>query len=171
MIIRRETIADRPQVSAVTTAAFGQPDDDQPPPETRLLAALRGDAGWIETLSLVAVREERVIGHAVCTRGWLGDVPGLGLGPVSVLPAHQRRGVGQALMHTIIGAADAAREPFIALLGDPHFYGRFGFVAASGLGIVAPDPGWGPHFQVRLLTDRPASLTGTFRYASPFADL
>ena len=127
--------------------------------------------GWIETLSLVAVHDGSVIGHVVCTRGWAGDVPGLGLGPISVLPAHQRQGVGQALMYAVIGAADAAREPFIALLGDPYLYSRFGFVDASSLGIAAPDPGWGAHFQVRLLTDCPSSLTGAFRYAAPFADL
>lgn len=171
MIIRRETIADRPAVDAMTTAAFGPPDSDQPAAETVLLGALRHDAGWIETLSLVAVDDEQVIGHVVCTRGWVGKVAGLGLGPISVLPAHQRQGVGQALMHAIIGAADAAGEPFVALLGDPHFYGRFGFVESSSLGVGAPDPAWGVHFQVRLLTDRPATLSGTFRYAAPFADL
>ena len=74
-------------------------------------------------------------------------------------------------MHAIIGAADASGEPLIALLGDHRFYGRFGFIAASELGITAPDPGWGDHFQVRALTDRPPSITGTFRYAAPFTDL
>lgn len=171
MIIRRETIADQPAVDAVTTAAFGRPESDQPPVETLLLQALRRDEGWIETLSLVAANDEQVIGHVVCTRGWVADVAGLGLGPISVAPDHQRRGVGQALMHAIIGAADAAGEPFVALLGDPHFYGRFGFVEASSLGVGAPDPSWGVHFQVRLLADRPATLNGTFRYAAPFADL
>ena len=51
------------------------------------------------------------------------------------------------------------------------FYRRFGFVAASKLGIAAPDPAWGSHFQARVLSSVPRSLTGTFRYASPFAEL
>jgi putative acetyltransferase len=171
VIIRRETLADRPAIDAVTTAAFGHPKDDEPPPETLLLGALRGDPGWIATLSLVAVRDEHVVGHVVCTRGWLGDLAALGLGPISVLPAHQGQGVGHALMHAVIGAADAAGEPFIALLGDPGFYARFGFAEASGLGVAAPDPAWGAHFQVRPLTDCPAPLTGSFRYAAPFGAL
>jgi putative acetyltransferase len=120
---------------------------------------------------MVAIRDDRIVGHVVCTRGWVGEMSALGLGPISVLPDHQRQGTGQALMHAIIGAADASGEPLIALLGDRHFYGRFGFVAASRLGIAAPDPGWGTHFQVRTLTDCPRSITGTFRYAGPFADL
>ena len=74
-------------------------------------------------------------------------------------------------MHAIVGAADAAREPFIALLGDDQFDGRFGFTAASSLAIDAPDHAWGAHFQVRLPTDRPAALGGAFRYAGRFADM
>jgi putative acetyltransferase len=136
-----------------------------------LIQALRRDAAWIEQLSLVAVRDERIVGHVVCTRGWVSDLAALGLGPISVLPAHQRQGTGHALMHAIIAAADATGEPLIALLGDPHFYSRFGFVEASTVGVAASDPGWGSHFQVRPLTNWPPSVTGTFRYAAPFADL
>jgi putative acetyltransferase len=171
VVIRRETVEDRPTVDAVTAAAFGQPGSGQPPSETALLQALRRDAGWIGKLSLVAVRDERIVGHVVCTRGWVDEVAALGLGPISVLPTHQRQGTGHALMHSIIGAADAAGELLIALLGDPHFYRRFGFVEASRLAVAAPDPGWGSHFQVRTLTDYRPWVTGTFRYAAPFADL
>jgi putative acetyltransferase len=171
VVVRRETLEDRPAVDAVTSAAFGQPGSGHPPPETVLIQALRRGAGWIEKLSLVAVRDERVVGHVVCTRGWIGELAALGLGPISVLPTYQRQGTGHALMHAIIAAAEAAGEPLIALLGDPHFYRRFGFVEASRLGVAAPDPGWGSHFQVRMLTDCPPSVTGAFRYAAPFADL
>lgn len=171
MVIRREAVADRTIVDAVISAAFGRPGCDQPPRETVLMRALRRDIGWIEALSLVAVRDEQIIGHVVCTRAWVGELATLGLGPISVLPDHQGQGVGHALMHAVVGAADATGEPLIALLGDPHFYGRFGFVAASQIGVAAPDAQWGPHFQVRTLTDRPSSVTGLFRYAAPFADL
>ena len=171
MVIRRESLEDRPAVDAVTSAAFGQTGSGQPPPETVLLQALRRDSGWIEKLSLVAVRDQQIVGHVVCTRGWVGEVAALGLGPISVLPTYQRRGTGHALMHAIIAAADAMGEPLIALLGDPRFYRRFGFVESSRLGVAAPDPAWGANFQVRTLTDYRPSLTGTFRYAAPFADL
>jgi putative acetyltransferase len=171
VVIRRETCDDRSSVDAVTSAAFGRPEGDEQPPETLLIRALRGDVAWIPTLSMVAVRDDRVVGHVVCTRGWVGDTGALGLGPISVLPEYQRQGTGEALMHAIIGAADAAGEPLIAVLGARDFYGRFGFVAASLLGIAAPDPAWGAHFQVRALSDCPPSITGAFRYAGPFAHL
>ena len=171
VVIRREAPSDRSAVEAVISAAFGRPGSDQPPRETALVQALRRDVGWIESLSLVATCDQRIAGHVVCTRGWVGELAALGLGPISVVPDHQRHGIGQALMHAVIGAADAAGEPLIALLGDQRFYSRFGFVEASRMGIVAPDPAWGAHFQVRMLTDCPSSIAGTFRYAAPFEDL
>ncbi len=171
MIIRREIAEDIASVEAVTSAAFAVGDGGPEPPETRLLRSLRRDSGWIRTLSMVAVHDERIVGHVVCTRGRIGETAALGLGPISVLPSCQRRGIGQALMHAIIGAADAAGEPLIALLGDRGFYSRFGFIAASQLAIDAPDPEWGAHFQVRRLTDCPPSVTGAFRYAAPFSSL
>jgi putative acetyltransferase len=107
----------------------------------------------------------------VCTRGYVGESPALGLGPISVRPDRQRRGVGQALMHAVLVAADATDEALVALFGDPAFDGRFGFVAASDLGVVAPDPAWGTYFQARALSACPAGREGAFRYAAPFAEL
>lgn len=104
-----------------------------------------------------------------CTRGDVDGVPALGLGPIAVRPAAQGRGVGSALMHAVLGAAEAADEPLVALLGDPAWYRRFGFGPASSSGIVAPDPAWGEYFQVRVL--RPSPPAGTFGYARPFAEL
>ena len=171
MLIRRETPNDAPAIAAVTTAAFAQGPEAPEPVETSLLARLRTDEGWLPALSLVAVDEGAVIGHVVCTRGYVGGTPALGLGPIGVRPDHQRRGVGHALMHAVLGAADATDEPLVALLGDPAFYGRFGFVTASELEIAAPDPAWGRHFQARALSACPPGLTGTFRYAAPFAEI
>jgi putative acetyltransferase len=99
------------------------------------------------------------------------DRPALGLGPLSVVPDHQLVGGGHALLHSVLGAAEAMDEPLVCVLGDPSFYGRFGFVVASELGMLAPDPDWGRSFQARRLTSCPPRLTGAFRYASPFAEL
>lgn len=171
MIIRREVLEDRAAVDTVTSAAFGCPGVGGEPVETRLLRALRADAGWIAPLSMVAERDSEIVGHVVCTRGRVGELGALGLGPISVLPSRQRQGIGEALMHAVIGAADAAGEPLIALLGDPRFYRRFGFLPGSQLGVEAPSPAWTEHFQVRTLTDCPAKVAGRFQYAAPFADL
>ena len=69
----------------------------------------------------------------------------------------------------LLGAAQARDETIVGLLGEPGYYGRFGFVAATDVGITPPDPGWGRYFQVLVAGGR--SSTGTFRYAAPFDDL
>jgi putative acetyltransferase len=74
-------------------------------------------------------------------------------------------------MHAVLTAADASGELLVAVLGDRRFYGRFSFVTASELGILSPDPEWGPHFQARALNSWTPQLIGTFRYAQPFAEL
>ncbi|MFC3997769.1 GNAT family N-acetyltransferase [Nocardiopsis sediminis] len=176
MLIRRETPDDIPAIRAVTAAAFAGVEHAAPPVEpggepgeATLVGWLRGDPGWIPELSLVAVDTVgEVIGHVVCTRGAVGDTPALGLGPVSVAPGRQGAGVGSALMHAVLGAADALGEPLVALLGDPKFYARFGFRPADDHGVAAPDGSWGEYFQVRTLTGHVGNMTGTFCYAAPF---
>ena len=74
-------------------------------------------------------------------------------------------------MHAVIAAADALDEPLIALLGNPGYYSRFGFVTSTRHGIEPPDPDWGEYFQVRTLSSWDGSIDGTFRYAAPFDDL
>jgi putative acetyltransferase len=171
MLIRREKPQDGDTISAIITAAFRRAPDAPEPPETELVKRLRADDGWLPPLSLVAVADDALLGHVVCTRGYLDDRPALGLGPISVLPDHQRAGIGHALMHSVLGAADATDEPLVCVLGDPAFYQRFGFAVAAKLGILAPDPDWGSDFQARTLSSCPPGLTGTFSYASPFAEL
>ena len=162
LTIRRERADDTDVIRAVHRAAFEGAD----PVEARLVDALRADPGWLPHFSLVAVRDAEVVGHVVATRAWVGDVAALGVGPLGVLPAQQGRGVGSALMYALLGAAQARDETLVGLLGEPAYYGRFGFVAAAELGVAAPDPAWGPYFQVLLLTGR--APPGGFRYAAPF---
>lgn len=90
-----------------------------------------------------------------------------GLGPLGVLPDHQRCGVGQALMHGVLAAADALDELAVVLLGDPGYYGRFGFEPAQPLGILPTSVKW-TNFQVRRLTTWNSSIAGTFQYAAAF---
>lgn len=176
VLIRREAPRDAAVIHAITAAAFAQPG--QPAgeivPEARLVDELRASPAWLPALSLVAeslvaaTTADEVIGHVLCTRGHVGLAPVLALGPLSVRPDSQRRGVGSALMHAVLGAADALGEPLVALLGDPAYYCRFGFRLAAGYQIEPPVPQWQPHFQVRVLTSYQPELRGTFTYPEPF---
>lgn len=167
MILRRELPGDRAAAAAVHVAAFARPGRDDVP-EARLLDDLHHDGSVIPGLSLVATRDGEVIGHVMCSRAGVNGNPCVGLGPIGVLPSWQRRGVGLALMHGVLAAADALDEPAVVLLGDPGYYRRFGFVLAQPLGLMPPDPGWAEHFQVRLLSAWDGSLRGAFHYAPAF---
>jgi len=102
------------------------------------------------------------------TRGHVGQDPVLALGPLAVRPDRQRHGVGSALMHAVLGAADALGEPLAALLGDPGYYCRFGFELSTACQITPPRPEWQPHFQVRVLSGYQPRLRGMFTYPEPF---
>jgi putative acetyltransferase len=170
MLIQREVPAHVPAIRAVTAAAFAGTDPpDAQPVEARLVDELRASAGWLPALSVVAITATGdLVGHVVCTRATVDATPALGLGPLSVHPDHQRRGIGQALMHAVLGAADALDEPLVVLLGDPAYYHRFGFRPAHEFGITPPVPQWAPHFQARPLTAFRPSIAGRFTYAEPF---
>ena len=167
MLIRREAETDVEAIRRITAAAFARPGYG--PTEAALVDELRASGAWIPALSLVATGPGgEVTGHVLCTRGHVGDMPVLALGPLTVRPDRQRAGVGSALMHAVLGAGDALGELLVALLGDPGYYGRFGFRLASEYRIAPPVAGWQPHFQVRVLTAYRPSVRGTFRYAEPF---
>ena len=169
MLIRRESPGDAGAIRDVTAAAFTAPGKDYPPPEAALVDELRASEAWLPALSLVATGAGGdVIGHVVCTRGHVGQAPVLALGPLSVRPDRQLRGVGSALMHAVLGAGDALGEPLVALLGSPAYYGRFGFRLSGEYQIQPPVVRWQPHFQVRALTAYQPGLRGTFAYPEPF---
>ncbi|MFI9024927.1 GNAT family N-acetyltransferase [Streptomyces sp. NPDC053560] len=131
---RPETPGDVAAVRAVNLAAFPGAE------EADLVDALRADPGaWLDGLSLVAEAPDgTVAAHALLTRCHVGGRPALALAPCAVLPAHQRRGAGSAVIRAALDAARARGEHLVVVLGHPGYYPRFGFVPASRWGISAP---------------------------------
>ncbi|MGH8052424.1 MAG: GNAT family N-acetyltransferase [Stenotrophomonas sp.] len=130
--IRDERPDDIEAIDRITQAAFAeQPYSSHT--EQFIVAALR-NAGQL-TLSLVAVKGDKVIGHVAVSPVTLssGDNGWHGLGPISVAPAHQQQGVGSALMQTAIARLQAAGSAGCVLLGEPAYYARFGFKANPAL--------------------------------------
>jgi putative acetyltransferase len=94
----------------------------------------------------------------------------LGLGPVAILPGAQSQGVGSALIETALKQAAANGEELVFVLGDPAYYGRFGFSAKSAAPFASPYAG--PHLMaLRLRDDEPLPRSGRADYARAFAKL
>ncbi len=163
----------------VITAAFAPSvADGRPVAEAVLNNQLRRDPSYRPDLSMVLELDGTVVAQVTSSNGTIRSeddtyrqLPIVALGPVSVHPDHQHRGLGSALVPAVIDAARDAGEPALVLLGSPAFYGRFGFVAASTVGIEAPDPLWAEHFQALPLRDASSVPTGVFGYAAPFEGL
>jgi len=173
MLIRRETPNDVGAIRRIVGAAFVRPErPGRLPPEATLIEELRASNDWLPALSFVAVNSEGdVAGHVLCTRGRVDSAAVLALGPLAVDPDQQRLGVGRALMHAILGAAEALDEPLVGVLGDPGYYSRFGFCLAGEYRIKPPVSEWRPCFQVRALSAYSPLLQGTFTYPEPFGRL
>lgn len=136
MIIRHERAGDEAAIEAVTAAAFeGHPHSDGAEP--RIVRDLRA-AGAL-SLSLVCEEGSNILGHVALSPVTIdSEVPGwFGLGPISVLPGWQGRGIGSALMQAAVAWMRDANAGGCVLLGEPGFYGRFGFAAREAL--VLPD--------------------------------
>ncbi|MDF9752447.1 N-acetyltransferase [Arthrobacter sp. ES3-54] len=174
LVLRSEEPADRPEILALTAAAFaispvtGHHVDGEPE-EVKLLARLFECQEYLPEFSVVAELNGEIVGHVISTRGWVGELELLGLGPIGVVPRLQRHGIGTALMNETVARANAAGERGIALLGSPDYYSRFGFVPSTSLGVAPPEAGWGAHFQLLPLAVWPGGVSGTFRYAGPFS--
>jgi len=153
--VRPELAGDVTAIYAVHAEAFGRAAEGD------LVDALRGGPWWHPELSLVAERGGEIVGHVLLTDVELAGRPVLALGPIGVLPAHQRDGVGSALMADGLAAAARTDRGLITLLGNPAYYGRFGFTPCTEHGIVdiwAAPPGT---FQVLRLPAYTPDLVGT----------
>jgi putative acetyltransferase len=132
ILIDDERVEDAMEIHDVTKAAFlHAPHTDHT--EQFIVDALRR-AGAL-TLSKTAKTEGQLVGHAAISPVKLsgGEDGWFGLGPVSVLPEFQRRGVGTLLIKNALAALEAMGASGCVVLGDPEYYGRFGFKRIDGL--------------------------------------
>jgi putative acetyltransferase len=159
--IRIETSADLASIRSVEMEAFPTHA------EADLVDRLREDRDSV--LSLVAILDCEVIGHTMFSR-MQAPRDSLGLGPVAVLSAHRRRGVAAALIREGMSRAKASGWAAIFVLGDPAYYGRFGFSPALAAGFTSPFAG--PHLMgFELQSDCLKPRTGVLFYPRAFAGL
>ncbi len=93
------------------------------------------------------------------------------LGPLMVAPAQQKRGFGGKLVADALGRiATRPGKPPVLVLGDPGYYGRFGFRPEPGVQTPFPLPeGWEGAWQ-SLSFDKQPLPEGTLHVPGPWYD-
>ena len=164
--VRPERQDDIAAVRAVNEAAFGQPA------EAEIVDAIRERCAT--AVSLVALEAGRIVGHILFSPvrvfGEKASFPGMGLGPMAVVPERQRRGIGSLLVRAGIEAVSQPNCPFIIVLGHPEYYPRFGFVPASQHELSCQWPGIPDAAFMVLILDvvKMRNVGGIVRYRDEF---
>ena len=130
MLIRAEEQRDWAAVHAVNISAF------ETPAEANLVAALREQAQPL--VSLIAEDNGAIVGHIMFSPVSLSGHAALkimGLAPMAVVPEHQRKGIGSALVRAGLEQCKQLGIGAVVVLGHPTYYPRFGFLSSTSFGI------------------------------------
>lgn len=137
MLIRNEKIDDIPAISQLVTEAMLMLAQSAGT-EASIIEKLRADGAL--DLSLVAEQDGEVVGHLAASTARIGTQDRWALiGPLAVLPSRHRQGIGTALMAEALRRLRATSRG-VALVGDPAYYGRFGFRAYPHLSVAGCPP-------------------------------
>ncbi len=155
--VRNETELDRDAIYALHRLTF---NGNQ---ESLLVDNLRnsGDA----VISLVVEEQEKIAGHILFSK-LTAPMRALALAPLAVELDFQKRGIGSALVRAGIEQAKQAGWDAIFVLGDPAYYGRFGFSAEAAGPYDSPYSG--PDFMLLPLTAKPIPKNGQIVYPKAF---
>jgi putative acetyltransferase len=136
--------------------------------EANIVDALRANGAAM--LSLVAIVGGEIVGHIMHSPVDISGVTAAALGPMAVVPAHPRRGIGSRLVDAGSDRLARAGVPAIVVVGHPVFYPRFGFTPASRYGIRCEWPVPDEVFMILVLNaSRMAGVTGLAKYRSEFS--
>jgi len=136
--IRPEAAADHAAIHAFVETAF-QTAKVASGTEQDFVDGLRASPGYLPELALVAVADDGIVGHVMLTRTAIDTDAGrreiLLLAPLAVALGERGRGLGARLTNTVIERARARGFDAVILVGDPAYYGRFGFRASTDFGV------------------------------------
>lgn len=159
-MIRYARPADHAAIEALVSAAFGRSD------EADLVARLRADEDSL--FEMVAEDGGEVVGHIVFSRLWVDRFELYGaLAPLAVRPDRQGQGLGAKLVRTGLEGAREFGCHGVLVLGDPAYYGRFGFSADAAKDVNAPYKGMAA-FQALALEDNAFFGSMTLAYPDAF---
>lgn len=167
MNIRQEQPTDYDKVYQAVREAFlnvEHSDGD----EQNLVVRLRKSKSFIPQLSLVAVEDEKIVGHILFSKAVVNGVEVLALAPLSVLPEYQNRGIGQALIKQGHIIAQKMGYKYSVVLGHEKYYPKSGYVPASRYGIKAPFEVNDENFMAMCFDESAGKLNGIIEYDKAF---
>ena len=173
LIIRKTDRKNYSQTENLTREAFWnlyKPGCD----EHLVLHNLRKSSSYINELDLVAVFENEIIGHIISTKAWVIDKQNtehevLCVGPISVSPSFQSKGIGTKLLNYSISEAKNIGFKGMILFGNPDYYHRFGFRNAQEYGITTKeDQNFEPFMALELQENGLSHVKGRFFEAEAF---
>ena len=163
LVVRESSLNDTASIERLYPDAF--PDEDLLPLVKELLAAEQG------VLSLVGTVGQELASHCIFTMcGISGAADKLALlGPLAVAPARQRGGIGSALVRTGLQRLENAGVKQVNVLGDPAYYGRFGFAADDRVAPPYPIPDeWREAWQFVVFKGSDQRCSGQLSVPSPW---
>ncbi|EQC01576.1 N-acetyltransferase [Photorhabdus temperata] len=164
MLIRVEIPVDAAGIDQLLRESFDTPA------EAELVQQLREDG--LLTLGMVATDEEgQVIGYVAFSPVDINgkDHQWVGLAPLAVSEEYRRQGIGEKLVYEGLDSLNEFGYGVVVVLGDPHYYRRFGFTLASEHQLHCKWPTCEPYFQVYELADSSlADYTGLVTYSPHF---
>ena len=167
MEIRQERSADYEAVYQVVKEAFAHAEHTDGH-EQDLVVDLRKSKAFIPELSLVAVEDDKVVGHILFTKAVVNQTAVLALAPLSVLPEYQGKGIGLSLVKQGHKIAAEWGYRYSIVLGHPKFYPKAGYIPASRYGIKAPFPVKDENFMAICLCGNGEQLNGVMEYDEAF---
>jgi putative acetyltransferase len=141
MEIRKSTESERKDILNIHNQAFGE---EKGPVIAKLVDDLLNDKTAIPILSLVAIENERIVGHILYTKATITQtelpISAQILAPIAILPIEQKKGIGEKLINEGIKQLKELGTELLFVLGHPTYYPRCGFIPAGQKGFEAPYP-------------------------------
>jgi predicted N-acetyltransferase YhbS len=144
--------------------------------EHYILHNLRTSPDFIPELDFVAELDGKIVGNIVYATAKVvddkNDYDVIGFGPISVLPEYQNKGIGSKMINHTVELGRNAGYKAIIILGDPAYYGRFGFIAAKNFNIAFADGNYLDALLVlKLYPDALKVIKGKFSESKVYEDI
>lgn len=165
--IRQENRKDYEEVYKLVKTAFKTAEHSDGN-EQDLVVALRNSDSFISELSLVAVKDNKIVGYILFTKIEIGNHEELALAPLAVLPEYQKQGIGSQLIEQGHKIAKQLGYHYSIVLGSENYYPKFGYIPAIQYGIQAPFDVASENFMAVKLNDIGIEIQGVIQYAKEF---